>query len=72
MNVNSTKVYMIFTICFLWSCQAIDTGSVSNQKTVGEQRIRQMHTAYVDGWKRMDEEQVMGLFEDGAIIQPIS
>lgn len=70
------KLVLCFCLCsFLlithWACQ-------SNQKKESsaaldgteEMAITQIHNDYVEGWKIMDKERIMSLFEDGARIQP--
>ncbi len=35
-----------------------------------EKSVLALHKKYVEGWKDMNEEQIMSLFEDGSRIQP--
>ena len=51
------------------SCTTENQNSVSSTNG-DEDQIYQLHQDYVDGWKTMDEEKVMGLLEDESMIQP--
>ncbi|MBO6524282.1 MAG: hypothetical protein JJ971_10685 [Balneolaceae bacterium] len=45
---------------------------VENQPTSEELQVREVVQSYVEGWRNMDEEQVLSVFEDGARISPNS
>ena len=53
-----------------FSCTQSTEGSSAAEISEDELKIRQVHQDYVDGWKSMDEQKVMGLLEEESQIQP--
>lgn len=64
-NLKSTPFICLF-ICLACTMEPQHPEEMS----ADEQAVRDIHQAYVEGWKKMDEVQVLALFEEGARIQP--
>jgi ketosteroid isomerase-like protein len=58
---------LIFTAFLISGCESKEENERLNSD---EMMIRQIHNEYVNGWLKMDEEIVMGLLEENAMIQP--
>lgn len=68
MKVHLIKPVALITFVFLfWGCES---KPVISDVSTEEEKIRHIHSEYVNGWLEMDEERVMGLLEEKARIQP--
>ncbi len=61
--------YLLIAIMML-GCNPNPAQEPDIQLSQEEANIRQVHHDYVEGWKSMNEEKVMGLLEEQSIIQP--
>lgn len=52
---------------FVLGCSEKQPKELTNPEAL---KIRQVHDDYVNGWLQADEEKVMGLLAEGAMIQP--
>ena len=62
------KLLTLITITFLF----LSCAPQADQPTPEELRVQKVVQQYVEGWRNMDEEQVLSVFEDGARISPNS
>jgi len=64
---KQTKVLMAILLVAVLGC----TSNNENPKlSHDEVQIHNLHQKYVEGWKEMNEEKVMGLLEENSMIQP--
>ena len=62
---------LLFTSGFLlFSCTKSEKEPLESPYTSDQQAILQIHQQYIEGWKKMDKEMVLSIFEEGARIQP--
>ena len=67
------KIKIILLLIFaLNSCTQITDNEQNTGQIDLKNTILKIHENYVEGWKNSDEELVMSLFEDNAMIQPNS
>ena len=62
--------FVIIISLSLFGCNPGSKTNAADQMTEEEAKVRQLHADYVDGWKNMNEQKVIGLLEDDAQIQP--
>ena len=65
----TTTLFLFFLII---ACNQKTAEAPENVNTEDEKIILAIHENYVEGWKKMNEERVMALFEDNSRIQPNS
>ena len=68
MKINLFLVSLTFIL--LSACSQSDKESMDTSYSPDQQAILQIHQQYIEGWKKMDKEMVLSIFEDGARIQP--
>ena len=62
---------LIILMLIVWGCVSkSDNENNGKQANQEELQIRNLHKDYVECWKEMNEEKVMNLLEDNAMIQP--
>lgn len=59
------KTFLLLFCLFLNACSTMKNNHDADA-------VRLIHQSYVEGWLDMNEEQVMSLFEENAMIQPSS
>ncbi|GAA4278478.1 YybH family protein [Aquimarina mytili] len=63
---------LLLALLLCIGCSQNPKKSLETSKTEDEKAINTINQNYIEGWKNMNEELIMSLFEDGARIQPNS
>ncbi len=66
------KVILLYFLVIGCKQSSSNTKISANNEDPNEKQIRSINIEYVEGWKNMNEEKIMSLFEDGSRIQPNS
>ncbi len=66
------SLFTVFMLLLCLGCSQNPKQEQTSTKTKDEKAIIAINQQYVEGWKNMNEEQILSLFEDNARIQPNS